>query len=307
MKRVFLLSVFFVPITLFYGCKKTESITLPVLSTEPVTNITFTTAASGGDITSDGNAAITARGVCWSTSSNPTIADTKTSDGNSTGQFVSNIIGITAGTTYYVRAYATNSAGTAYGDEVLFTANSIQLAVLSTSAVSSIASTGATSGGIITDDGGGGITERGVCWSTSSSPTIAGSHTSDGTGKGSFTSNLTGLSASTPYFVRAYATNSAGTAYGNEVAFTTISTQSGNEVTIQGMAFSPQTLTVPVNTTVKWTNNDGISHTVTSDTALFDSGTISSGDTYSFKFTSTGTFNYHCKIHPGMTATIIVQ
>lgn len=80
-----------------------------------------------------------------------------------------------------------------------------------------------------------------------------------------------------------------------------------NEVYIQGMAFSPATLTVNVNTTVKWTNKDDVSHTVTSDSPLFDSGSLANSGTFSFMFTSAGTFNYHCSLHPSMTAKVIVN
>lgn len=86
-----------------------------------------------------------------------------------------------------------------------------------------------------------------------------------------------------------------------------------NSVSISGMAFNPASLTVAVGTTVTWTNNDAIAHTVTSDTGLFDSGSISAtggysgGGTYSYTFATAGTYNYHCMIHPMMTAKIIVQ
>jgi uncharacterized protein (TIGR02145 family) len=92
---------------------------LASLSTRFISDITSTTATSGGNITADGGAAITARGVCWSTSQNPTIAlTTKTSNGNGTGTFTSSLTGLAANTLYYVRAYATNSAGTAYGNQI---------------------------------------------------------------------------------------------------------------------------------------------------------------------------------------------
>ncbi len=78
------------------------------------------------------------------------------------------------------------------------------------------------------------------------------------------------------------------------------------EVEIKGFAFSPGTLTIKVGTTVKWTNQDSVAHTVTSDTGLFDSGDLAAGDTFSFTFTQAGTFAYHCTMHPSMTATIIV-
>ena len=86
-----------------------------------------------------------------------------------------------------------------------------------------------------------------------------------------------------------------------------------NTVTISGMAFSPVSLTVAVGTAVTWTNNDSVAHTVTSDTKVFDSGSITAavgnggGGTYSYIFTAAGTYNYHCTIHPMMTAKIIVQ
>jgi len=187
--------------------------------------------------------------------------------------------------------------------------NSVTVTVpsLSTSTITGITYSTATSGGNISSDGNAAVTARGVCWNTVTGPTTSDSHTSDGTGTGNFISSLTGLTASTPYFVRAYATNTAGTAYGNEVTFTTSAAQAANEVLIQGMAYSPLSLTVAVNTTVKWTNNDNVSHSVTSDTGLFDSGLFGNGGTYSRQFTTAGTFNYHCSIHPYMTATIIVQ
>jgi plastocyanin len=307
MRNLFLPLILIGTVSLILGCKKSDTVTLPSLSTTPVANITSTTATSGGNISSDGNTAVTTRGICWSPSSDPTISDSKTSDGSGTGEFASNITGITSGTLYYVRSYATNSAGTAYGDQVSFTATAPQLAALSTTSVTLITTTTAMSGGIITGDGGSVITGRGVCWSTNISPTISGSHTSDGAGSGSFDSNLTGLSSSTIFHVRAYATNNDGTAYGNEVIFTTNALLAVNEVSIQGMAFNPLTLTVTKKTTVKWTNNDSLSHTVTSDTGAFNSGTINPAGTFSFQFTSTGTFNYHCAFHPDMTATIIVQ
>jgi uncharacterized protein (TIGR02145 family) len=95
---------------------------IPTLNTNTISSITSSTAQSGGNITSDGGATITARGLVWSTSTNPTIAlSTKTTDGSGTGTFTSNITGLTPNTTYYVRAYATNSVGTAYGNEMNFT------------------------------------------------------------------------------------------------------------------------------------------------------------------------------------------
>ena len=97
-----------------------HQVNLPTVTTNAVTNITETTATCGGNVTSDGGATVTARGVCWSTSENPTVSNNHTNDGTGTGSFISSITGLSPGTTYYVRAYATNSAGTAYGEQRTF-------------------------------------------------------------------------------------------------------------------------------------------------------------------------------------------
>jgi uncharacterized protein (TIGR02145 family) len=204
---------------MFQGCKKA---TVPELTTVAVTEVTLNTAQSGGTITSDGGADITEKGVCWSTTANPTIADTKTSDGNGSANFVSNIVGLDEGTIYYVRAFATNEVGTAYGNELTFTTDQVTGAVLTTTEVSAVTSTTAVTGGNVTDAGGGTITARGVCWGTMPNPTVAGTNkTTNGTGTGSFTSNLTSLTDGTVYYYRAYATNSSGTTYGQEYQFIT--------------------------------------------------------------------------------------
>ena len=194
---------------------------VPTLSsTTAASSITGTTASNGGVISNDGGSSVTARGVAWGTSTAPTISDSYTTDGTGTGTFTSSLTGLSGSTTYYVRAYATNSAGTAYGTEISFTTLSFST-FSSTTAASSITGTTASSGGVISNDGGSSVTARGVAWGTSTAPTISDSYTTDGTGTGTFTSSLTGLSGSTTYYVRAYATNSAGTAYGPEISFTT--------------------------------------------------------------------------------------
>jgi hypothetical protein len=197
----------------------TANSALPTLTTTSISNIMGTSASGGGNVLTDGGVSVTARGVCWSTSSDPTTANSHTSDGSGTGSFTSSLAGLSLGTTYYVRAYATNSNGTAYGDQVIFSTPA--LPTLTTTAISNITLYSATSGGNVTNNGGASVTARGVCWSTTSGPTVSDSKTSDGTGNGSFTSSLTSLAAGTTYYVRAYATNTAGTGYGNEVVFTT--------------------------------------------------------------------------------------
>ena len=191
---------------------------LPTVTTTPVGEITETTAKSGGNVTNDGGESISARGVCWSTSPSPTIADLKTSDGAGSGIFISSINGLECNTTYYVRAYATNSSGTGYGEQEQFTSSECpaNLPTVTTTPVGEITETTAESGGNVTNDGGESISARGVCWSTSPSPTTADLKTSDGAGSGTFTSSISGLECNTTYYVRAYATNSAGTGYGNQ-------------------------------------------------------------------------------------------
>jgi len=207
------------------SCKE-DKVVVPTLSTTVVTDITETTANSGGDITSDGGAPITARGVCWSTNQFPTISDNKTEDSIGVGKFSSTLSDLLPNTTYYVRAYATNSKGTGYGSAVSFTTQDISLPILSTTVVTDITETTAKSGGNITSDGGAAITARGVCWSTNQFPTISDNKTEDGTGTGEFYSALGNLLPNTTYYVRAYATNSKGTGYGDVIFFTTLPEES---------------------------------------------------------------------------------
>ena len=368
----------------------------PTVITGAVSFVTENTANCSGTVIADGYSGVVWRGVCWGTDPNPTVSGSHTYNGSGTGDFTSQLAGLAPNTTYYVRAYATNSVGTAYGAEVSFTtaasctaitlpysedfesyttsttastgvlpdcwrlvrtevsmpddkkpqlyynsnfahsgnyslkmgnrcvyampvlsvdvqvsqlklemylrqanaayqlevgvwddetgtfervqlinnsttgvmrvecdfssytgnghriafrnvlggsANydysynyldditldtisggtvSATLPTVNTSVVSNITETAVTCGGVVTDDGYAEVTGRGVCWGTEHNPTVAGSHTSDGSGTGTFTSSITGLAASTTYYVRAYATNSAGTAYGEEMIFTTM-------------------------------------------------------------------------------------
>ena len=206
--------------TIFVSCKKDAEI--PTVTTTTVSLITETTAESGGTVTSSGGVDVIARGICWSTSHNPTAAGSKTIDGTGSGTFTSNMTDLSPNTAYYVRAYAVNSVGTSYGNEVSFISSQIGLATLTTTEVTSITSKGAISGGNITAEGGDPITARGVCWGTEINPTISNNKTTDESGIGSFTSDLTGfLILGTTYFIRAYAVNSAGVAYGNQFSFTT--------------------------------------------------------------------------------------
>jgi uncharacterized protein (TIGR02145 family) len=196
-----------------------SSVVAPTVTTAVVSGMTTTSATGGGNVTADGGATVTSRGVCWSLTSNPTTSDPKTSDNTGTGSFTSSITGLTSGTTYHVRAYAINTAGTGYGSDLTFSTQGVP--VVTTTSATVISSLSAVSGGNVTSTGGSAVTVKGICWNTISNPTTTDPLTMDGSGSGSFTSSLTGMLPETTYHVRAYATNSTGTGYGNEITFTT--------------------------------------------------------------------------------------
>ena len=205
----------------------TLTLTKPSVTTSTATDISWTTATAGGNVTDDGNDVVLERGVCWGTSHNPdTGSDFSHLAASSagTGSFTCSLTGLNPDTKYYVRAYATNSQGTSYGDEKDFTTQALPKPSVTTSTVTDISWTTATTGGNVTDDGNDVVLERGVCWGTSHNPDTGSdfSHlAASSAGTGSFTCSLTGLNPDTKYYVRAYATNSQGTSYGDEKDFTT--------------------------------------------------------------------------------------
>ena len=189
-----------------------------------------------------------------------------------------------------------------------------QLATLTTLPVGNIVSTSATSGGNITNNGGTAVTQRGVVWGTGPNPTTANSQTSDGSGTGNYTSNLTGLAPSTTYYVRAYATNSAGTAYGNQLSFTTtggagsITALNCNSTTNSG-TLTAGIAASGVSSSVLYTGGNGGSYSgqnvsstgVTGLTATLSAGSFASGSgslTYTITGTSSaaGTANFSLNI-----------
>lgn len=190
------------------------------ITTKAAASITITSVVTGGTITSEGGAPVNERGICWSTSPNPTTADNKKISGSGIGSYITSITGLTHSTTYYVRAYGVNSVDTTYATQTSFTTQSGLMTIVTNAVFSITAQTGSCVG-TISADGGANVTERGICWSTSPNPTTSNYKSGYGTGVGSFTVNMSALSPGTTYYVRAYGVNSVQTSYGNEVSFTT--------------------------------------------------------------------------------------
>jgi hypothetical protein len=130
-------------IILVQSCK--EKHTPPVLKTTAVTIISYTTATSGGEVTNDGGDPVISRGICWNTSADPTTSNSKTTESGGLGTFTSNITSLTPNTTYYVRAYGTNTEGTGYGESITFNTLQLAIPVLTTTAITAITPTSAIS------------------------------------------------------------------------------------------------------------------------------------------------------------------
>jgi gliding motility-associated-like protein len=203
--------------------------TPPTVTTDSARATGKYTATGYGTITA-GTINIISSGVCWGTDPNPlAVAPFTNNAGPLTSGIIGNsmggdISGLSAGTTYHVRTFVTTLAGTVYGADITFTTDAASEPFLITKDPHTlmIAARTATSGGIITDSGGVAITAKGVCWSTSPTPTLADSKSSDGTGGTDYNSSLINLLPNTLYYVRAYAINSVDTGYGNIESFTTL-------------------------------------------------------------------------------------
>ena len=203
----------------------------PTVTTATIGSITTNSATSGGNVTADGGSAVTARGVAYGVSSSPTIVGSHTSDGSGTGAFVSTISGLALNTTYYVRAYATNAQGTAYGNEVSFITLSATIPTVHIAGPTWTWSPVLTANNVVnvSDDGGSPITARGTIWSLTSPPSMPPVLPGDAWtnyppfGTGTFTAQmhcnqLYGPSGvgSGYWFYRAFACNAVGIAYSPE-------------------------------------------------------------------------------------------
>ena len=242
------------------GCEKVDLAKANIVTTSQITYISTSNANGGGSIFNGGKTSVSSRGICWSTESMPTINDPKTTDGIGDGNFMSILSELSPATTYHVRAYASNSHGVSYGNEVTFTTLGSDLPILETTTISNISSTAFTSGGNISFEGIGSISLRGVCWSVNNPPTTSNPKTNDGAGMGAFTSEVSGLDPNYSYYVRAYATNDAGTAYGNLLYLkayqNSVSDVDGN--LYQTVAIGTQVWTVENLKVTKYQNGEAI-------------------------------------------------
>lgn len=215
----YLTIIVLIVVTILTGCKKEK---VPVIETSFITNITATTATFSGSIIDEGSSAVISRGVCWSSRTSPSIADSKTSDGAGAGNFSSNLTGLKIVTVYYVRAYATNKAGTGYGVAISFTTKgqsptpmaatptnlNVTNATLNGSVNANYLSTDVTFEYGTTTDYGSSIT-------ATQSPITGDTSTS-------VTADITGLLAGTTYHYRITAVNSLGTTHSDDIIFTTL-------------------------------------------------------------------------------------
>ncbi len=240
-----------------YGNELVFNTSFPLVNviTQNVVDIQATSAVSGGIVLTDNDPCVNIfqKGVVWNTTPNLDISlITKTIDGGGPISYQSFLNGLTPGTTYYAAAYLVTNTGIFYGQPIQFT--TAGSATITTTTAIATSFTTATSGGHISYDGGASITARGVVWSTSPSPTIAlSTKTNDGTGIGSYVSNITNLSANTTYYIRAYAVNSLGASYGDELSFSTNDINGFHGVKICDQVWMKENLSVS-----KYRNGDPI-------------------------------------------------
>jgi len=209
----------------------------PKLITNPITNISYRTATSGGIIISDRGELILARGICWGQENLPTVSNNYCISESTADTFICNITNLSPGTLYYVRSYATNHAGTGYGEQDTFSTIALALPRVTTENVLNITYSTATCTGRINSDEGSPIISRGVCWSVNHNPTIEDSTILYGHGTGGFECDIQGLEAGTNYWVRAFASNTVGTSYGNGIQFMTIAVETSTVTDIDGNVY----------------------------------------------------------------------
>jgi len=247
---------------------------VPLVQTGGANFITTSSATIQGEIVQQGMSLVTKYGHCWSTSTSPTISDNtlESSGGSTIDTFSTSLTGLSNNTKYYYRAYAENSQGLAYGSKQSFSTTNGEPTVI-TGGISNISTTSITLEGEITGIGDAPITQHGHCWSTTPNPNINNTTPSTGGNAtvGTFTSSVTDLNTSTTYYYKAYATNSFGTAYGEQNTFTT---SDGSPIV--------ETLG---NTFNSLNGSSGVSYTLTGEVLSYGSAPITSmGIAYSTQY-----------------------
>ena len=193
---------------------------LPTVTLDDFSVVSSSSFAVTATVAEQGASAVIVRGICWNTTPSPIMDNNHESCGEGIGSFSRTITGLYPNIPYYVRAYAVNGHGVAYSNEVTITLESeMTVPTVVTQDVVSILENMATGGGNVVEDGGTEVTERGICWGTSHNPTVNDAHLTSGSGLGLFSCQMTDLDQDVTYYVRAYAINALGTAYGNEVSF----------------------------------------------------------------------------------------
>lgn len=234
---------------LIISCKKEESIIVkenpPTVMTKIASDITLKNATLNGEVTDEGITAASDRGFVLSDkNANPSVSDTKIQSGYGKGVYSIVLDKLPANTKYYFKAYATNTKGTSYGEAQSFTTADYKLPTALTDVPKNITYTTAQLTGTISDDGGTGVTERGFCLSTTTAPTISNIKIDNGSGLGVYTTVVTQLKEETIYFIRAYATNSKGTSYSNEISFKTLAYLTPTVITISSSSIGVEIATL---------------------------------------------------------------
>ncbi len=254
----------------------------PTVVTGSSGSISYYTAVCGGDVLDDGFLPVTARGICWDTIPEPTTAGPHTVEGTGKGNFASTLANLEAGTTYHFRAYAVNDLGTSYGVTKSFTTLANTTPAVTTMNVTGITGISAMAGGIVTDDGGLAVSERGICWATHPDPTVDDQVMYFTTPADTFSSEISGLSNNTTYRVRAFARNALGIAYGANKTFKT---------------HYPPTITLTssetTNTSVTVSHSISTPATITSDGVCWSLSSNFSDDTCRTYSHTTNTLNHN--------------
>lgn len=195
----------------------------PTVETVAASNITMNSASVECNVTTDGGSFVTERGICYSRFENPSLSDSVRYAGTGIGRYTCEMTNLTNATTYYIRAFATNSEGTSLGDVITIrTVEHPMLPTVTVDEVSDITINTAVCGGNVLSDGFAPVTERGICYATHEEPTVFDYKVPGGEGLGLFQCRMSGLEPMTTYHVRSYARNSEGYGYSeNEVTFMT--------------------------------------------------------------------------------------